>query len=350
MLISYSGVFFLLLTFIVVAYSFKPQWFPYDYNRAVHRENQIAVRGVFVLLIIVSHMFRNVEEYADKFSVSVLHFFFPSIVCIFFFYSGYGLMYNFTKGKRKTFVNQVVGYVKKIAVPALIVYLLCAIIAFFSKEKIPAIASIGGWFAQVLFLLYMSYTAFSHLIESPLNLLYLEAIFVGILTVIVKVCSMGSFVFIDLPAFLFGMVVNLEEKRFQKLLNNKWFFILNIGLTFTGGAYLAMLRYGFAPTGFGIGLVLGFINSISEVVVVQILLTHLCFKDNNLLKILGKYSYEIYLAAAFAKPVTLMICKNRIQYYTLYLSLCILGGVLVSKFCNYLFQKDSETMYTEIRG
>ena len=97
-----------------------------------------------------------------------------------------------------------------------------------------------------------------------------------------------------------------------------------------------MARYSIVSTGFGIGVILGFANSISEVVMIQILLSHICFKGKNLLNYLGKYSYEIYLAGTFAKPLALIVCSNRIWYYSLYLSLCIVGGLLISRICNNL--------------
>lgn len=60
-----------------------------NYECCCNKDSQLAIRGMFVLLIIFSHMFRNTENYSDQLSASILHFLVASIVCIFFFYSGY---------------------------------------------------------------------------------------------------------------------------------------------------------------------------------------------------------------------------------------------------------------------
>ena len=326
-----GGQIYVIILCVLTLSSIKIHCYEYDYENSCNRDSQQAVRGLFALIIILSHMFRNVVTYNDLVADSVLHFFFPSIVCIFFFYSGYGLMFSFMKGKQKTCMSQVVHYLKKLGVPALIIYLITVFIAFFSKTEIPAISSIGGWFAQVLLLLYVSYAVFSHFADSPKKLLVLETVFVGIFTVGANILDIPSFIFIDLPAFLFGMLVRLDERHFQKLFGETGVFIASVMLTFLGGCYLAMARFGIAPNGLGIGLILGFINSISEVVMIQILLTHICFKERNLLNFLGKYSYEIYLSGAIAKPLALMICTTPIGYYTLYSSLCILCGIIIAK-------------------
>lgn len=338
MINSCIGILFLIGIVAIVIFSVDARWIQYDYNRSVSRNNQITMRGIFALIIVISHMFRNTTCYSDIFSASILHFFFPSIVCIFFFYSGYGLMFSFMKGKQKTCMSQVVHYLKKLGVPALIIYLITVFIAFFSKTEIPAISSIGGWFAQVLLLLYVSYAVFSHFADSPLKLLVLETVFVGTFTVGAKILGIPSFVFIDLPAFLFGMLVRLDESLFQKLFGKIGVFIASVMLSFLGGSYLAMARFGIAPNGLGLGLIFGFINSISEVVMIQILLTHICFKERNLLNFLGKYSYEIYLSGAIAKPLALMIGTTPIGYYSLYSSLCILCGIIIAKTYNKLLK------------
>lgn len=331
----YGGVYVIIL-YIIALNSVKSIDIKYDYENSCKRDSQLTIRGLFVLIIILSHMFRNVVPYNDLVADSALHFFFPSIVCIFFFYSGYGLMFSFMKGKQKTCMSQVIHYLKKLGIPALITYLITVFIAFYSKTEIPAISSIGGWFAQVLLLLYVSYAIFSHFADSPLKLLVLETVFVGVFTVASKIFGISSFVFIDLPAFLFGMFVKLEENSFRKLFEKNWFLFVNVALTLLGGCYLAMARYKIAPSGLGIGLILGFINSISEVIVMQTLLTHICFKERNLLNFFGKYSYEIYLSGAIAKPLALLICTTQMGYYSLYFSLCILCGFIISKISNRL--------------
>lgn len=333
-----TGELFLIVLCILVLLSIEHRWEEYNYERCCNKDSQLAIRGLFVLLIIFSHMFRNTENYSDQLSASILHFLFPSIVCIFFFYSGYGLMFSFMKGKQKTIHSQMAHYLKKLGIPALIAYLITVFIAFFSKNKIPAISSIGGWFAQVLLLLYISYAIFSCIVDSAMKLLVLETVFVVGFTFGAKILGVSSFVYIDLPAFLFGMLVKLDEDRFRKFFQKKSILIASVILTGGGGGYLAMARYGIVSTGFGIGVILGFANSISEVVMIQILLSHICFKGKNLLNYLGKYSYEIYLAGAIAKPLVLMVCSSRIGYYSLYLTLCIVGGLLISKICNNLLR------------
>ena len=211
-----TGELFLIALFILVLLSIEHRWEEYNYERCCNKDSQLAIRGLFVLLIIFSHMFRNTENYSDQLSASILHFLFPSIVCIFFFYSGYGLMFSFMKGKQKTIHSKMAHYLKKLGIPALIAYLITVFIAFFSKNKIPAISSIGGWFAQVLLLLYISYAVFSCIVDSAMKLLVLETVFVAGFTFGAKLLGVSSFVYIDMPAFLFGMFVKLDEDRLRK--------------------------------------------------------------------------------------------------------------------------------------
>lgn len=140
-------------------------------------------------------------------------------------------MFSFMKGKQKTIHSQMAHYLKKLGIPALIAYLITVFIAFFSKNKIPAISSIGGWFAQVLLLLYISYAIFSCIVDSAMKLLVLETVFVVGFTFGAKILGVSSFVYIDLPAFLFGMLVKLDEDRFRKFFQKKSILIASVILT-----------------------------------------------------------------------------------------------------------------------
>lgn len=89
----------------------------------------------------------------------------------------------------------------------------------------------------------------------------------------------------------------------------------------------------------GIGLIVGFINSFTQVILYQSLIAKFKFKKDNLLEWVGKYSYEIYLSGPCAFVIALQFAQGCISYYVLYSACCICIGVEIKKLTVFLLRK-----------
>lgn len=81
----------------------------------------------------------------------------------------------------------------------------------------------------------------------------------------------------------------------------------------------------------GIGLIVGFINSITQVILYQSLIAYFKFKSDNIFEKLGKYSYEIYLSGPCAFVLAINMASNDFTYYLIYTVFCIGIGVGLNK-------------------
>lgn len=66
-----------------------------DCANSYDRVQQLSMRGVCAVIIVFSHMYRNTQMYSNPIASGIVSVFSPSLLCIFFFYSGFATMYKY---------------------------------------------------------------------------------------------------------------------------------------------------------------------------------------------------------------------------------------------------------------
>lgn len=133
------------------------------------RNQQISVRGIFALLIILCHMFNNTGIYDSPYASKIINLVFPSIVAIFFFYSGYGLTFQFRIDTAYDFQKKIVKNTIKLFLPATIAFLIAELTAAekFQYSSIwDVLSNIGGWFPKTLLYLYFLFFLVAYFAKS----------------------------------------------------------------------------------------------------------------------------------------------------------------------------------------
>ena len=77
------------------------------------RNQQLAMRGLFACYIIFSHMYRNSDVFDNSMASTFISIVSPSLLCIFFFYSGYGAMYKYAKKGTVAFCDCLSTWIRK---------------------------------------------------------------------------------------------------------------------------------------------------------------------------------------------------------------------------------------------
>lgn len=152
-----------------------------------------------------------------------------------------------------------------------------------------------------------------------------------------RLMGLQSYYYIDCFAFVFGAASYMYSRQCSVLISNAVIVVISgIFAIFMGGGIPILLQKGILPSRLGIGLIVGFINSFTQVIFYQSLIMRFQFKKGNVLKWIGKYSYEIYLAGPCAFIIAMQFAHEPIIYYVLYSICCVCIGAAISKITSFL--------------
>lgn len=84
-------VFFVVLVFL----SFEKKELNNDCSNSYDRYQQLSMRGICAMIIVLSHMYRNTQIYNDQLAAGIVSLISPSLLCMFFFYAGFAVMYKY---------------------------------------------------------------------------------------------------------------------------------------------------------------------------------------------------------------------------------------------------------------
>lgn len=196
------------------------------------------------------------------------------------------------------------------------------------------INELGGWFLKTLIILQFVFGISSKIARKKEYFLITLSVMTTVAIVAMRLIGLQSYYYIDCFAFVFGSASYMYSRQYSMLISNAVIVVLSGLFTIFMGGVPILLQKGILPSRMGIGLIVGFINSFTQVIIYQSLITRFQFKRGNLLKWIGKYSYEIYLAGPCAYIIAITLSRIDIMYYFAYMVLCVVFGVAIHVISN----------------
>ncbi|MEE1219267.1 MAG: acyltransferase family protein [Ruminococcus sp.] len=323
-MVVFSIVFYLLL-FVLIFYKSKV-YFKNPNVNYLSKENANSVKAICALGVVLHHITNEVVCGALFSPFQIIGF---MMVAIFFFYSGYGLIFSLKNNPDyiKTFlskrmVNIMIPYFLALVL-YYIFYLICGqglnfaglFTQFLGKDPIIRYS----WFIIVLIYLYITFWVSFKVFKN-------KTISYFIFYTLVSFWSIGFFLphwSPSIVAFLLGALFANFKSFFDKLLLKKgWIVIITSLVIFLSLVVLRMNCFGSVKT------IISFLVSIVFCVLIISSLTRINI-HNRFLSFFGKISFEIYLYHGL-----MILIFNKLEFVKnnamLYILLTLLFTVIVS--------------------
>ena len=264
--------------------------------------NTVQLRALLALTILACHLFALTKI---TFSINLLNWFFHSFlgyipVSVFFFLSGYGLMFSFGRKENylKTYYrNRVapfyVNYVVLIVIYTLIKFVfykefdvLLLIKSFFFSETVVKF----GWYFQTQLVLYLLfYVSFRFAKTNKIRILVLSILLL-LCIVIAYIVKLEQVYYASTPTFLLGVIWG--SGKVDKFLKQKSRYLMLLALpVLTGGAWVACSFFGTYIQELLKQMSSSVFITAFIIILMSVLPKHL---NSRVLKFLGDISFEIY--------------------------------------------------------
>ena len=311
------------------------------------------MRGICATFIVFSHMYRNTQIYNNQLVAGIVSLISPSLLCMFFFYAGFAVMYKYKKlGGGQRLYKCLISWNKSVIIPAAVALILSYVQGHIwgitEEERTIGIIfnELGGWFLKTYIILQVLFWISSLLVETNKQLLVLLNILIVASMILMRIVNLQSYYYIDCLAFGLGAFSCVYDNIWKKIIGKKISFYSCVCLTvLIGGGIPILLKLGIIPAIGGVGLLAGILNSLSQCVMYQGVMARFKFKSKNIFLFLGKCSYEVYLMGPCAYTVALNIAKTSTTYYIIYIIYCVIGGLLLNKACKLLYSIFSDFLY-----
>ncbi|MBQ7595039.1 MAG: acyltransferase [Clostridia bacterium] len=315
-------------------------------------QNLLAFRGLFAITILLHHLSASfVPAYALGLFTHIGYLF----VALFFFLSGYGLMFSFNKNRNyirlktfilKRFFNTLLPYWLCVILTALICMTFFTpvapkrlLISFISPTSIV----LNAWYVFEIVILYAVFAVLFRL-KNIKSSLFLMLLFVVALTAFF-LARRSSIWARSLPAFYLGIAYCHYREKADRFIKKS--FYLKASAVFVLFAFFCVCRYFFVKKGSywadNIFAILS--SSLFSVLFFGFLIKKIKL-GNPVLNFSGKISYEIYLMHGYFCKL-LYTYNHNIFVYTLIIFSCTIVSSLiihtVSTFIRRIFTKNEKT-------
>lgn len=321
-------------------------------NLNKNNPNQSCVRGVFAIIIFVSHVrsyFDNIDSIFDKSAFLLVGAIGQLMVAIFFFYSGFGIMesYKASDNYFKKFPTR--RFLKTLLHFDIAVILFFIVNVIFSFEyglstillAFTGFTSIGNsnWFMFAIFIMYIStFVAYLCTKKNKKALPYVATIFIIIYLVVLYLVNMPAYFYDTALTFLFGMFYALFKEKIENSIfksNKKYLTCLGLSVMVFLGLYI--LKFIFNPMQIVYNLL-----AISFCFVI-VLLTYKIQLNNKILQFLGKYSFNIYILQRL--PMRLLAMTALINYHVLFSVVSLFITLILAILFNYICGKIDKLLW-----
>lgn len=329
-MILYLGLFVLLCLYGIKIYTAKDSMADY---LSVGKTQSI--KGIFIILVFFSH-FNSYVQLTDRLDLvykSFIDLFGQTMVTLFLFYSGYGIMESIRK-KGNAYIRQLP--VKRIL--ATIFRFDCAVLLFAAVslafgERITLTRlllslvgweSVGNsnWYIFVILLLYfLTFVVFSLFGKYGNNVCVIAVLaFVGLYVFFFDYWGIKPVYWYNTAlCYVLGMFYSLVRKRIEQIINKNLCIYLLTLIAFAG-AFLALLKFSELPgAGF---LVYLFFAATVVVATMRISL------DNCVLRYFGKNLFELYILQRL--PMMIFLKLGMEVHIEVYFALCVISTILLA--------------------
>ena len=327
----FVGVFFLVLLFSVQ----RRKDIDLDY---LNRDKTMAMRGIMACAIVLTHMVS--ESYKDMTAGWIINSVIPSLVCMFLFYSGYGLFVSLDAKGEKYLQYFWGNTIRKLVIPALLCVIMNVTIKILFENIliereaiINEMLSIGGWYLRVTLLLYGFFWISAYCCSNRSCQLRLLIFMVLAYMIICKIFGISFTYYVEAPVFLLGVCWYVYKERIRLLFASKFFpvsLIFSCTVSIFAGQIPYLLSCGVLSNGRGIGLIGGTLGAICFCYVCLNFLRHFDFR-NRIFSSFGSVAYEMYLLGEMAKTISENFARSAYEYYFMYILVSAGGAFLLQR-------------------
>lgn len=291
----------LILLLALILYKSKIYIFKTNFNdEYISKETTTSIKGIFVILVFLTHVIQYVSfnSIIDTPYNIIQYKMGQLIVCMFFFYSGYGI-YESIKNKGSKYIesfpkNRLFKVLLHFDIAVLIYLILDLILNI--KVTIPKILlsligwdSLGNsnWFMfAILFAYLITYLVFKFIKNEKANLIVLFIFIIAYMLVIANFKE--SWWYDTIICYPLGMLFSVYKDKFEKIINSnlKYYITLFISI---------VLLFVFHE----IRNILGFALTSSIFSFIILLLTRKINISNKYLDWFGKNVFNIYITTYF---------------------------------------------------
>lgn len=310
-------------------------------NKYLSKEYTNSLKGICAILVVIHHIYQYIGLSSNYLIIIVLQLIGFLSVAIFFFLSGYGLMYSSNK---KDYIKNF--FIKKI-LPfylfcILLINLYCFVTLLLEKEYSPqkliqsfffgSTIITNGWYLQAILVIYILYFIIFKLIKSDKKRILAFGICIAIYCLICHFIGLGINWYQTIPCVVLGMIVCKNKDRLDKCLNkNSW-------LIFIFSTVLFILSYAISAVT-NIAVFFNMLYSLFFVfamVAFSYIICNTKLISNRLTSLCGDYSLEIYVSHGF------FLKLYKLKYITnpvVFIFIVIIGTVVVSFILKKVYKK-----------
>ena len=326
----------------------------YTDNFSLKKSN--ALKGIFVLIILISHathsdgMYNFDASLFDKlYTVVDKNVIGQSSVVSFFFFSGYGIMYSIEKKGKEYVKSMPTKRCLKLAVHfglfCAIFLAVCYIISAIKKLRFTDVFDItwfisATWYIFAILVLYLiTYFAFKLLSKHTHSVL--TVLIVTVAAIVIAYFILYEYWYDTIIIYSLGLLFKLYESRIFSFLQKKNRYIFALCISLVIQASVTFLYY----MHFRLFILLE-IKHISFLITL-LLITYKVTFDNVILQFSGKHLFSIYVLQRI--PMLVMDNIGFKQYPYLYVIITVVVTVVLCVLFDYCTGKLDKILFTRDR-
>lgn len=350
---------FVLLFFAVCVYKMKiiPHFSGGYYEDYLSVENTTSIKGIFICFVFFSHVsgYVTYTYVIDSYSMLPFLYCYQTIVTLFLFYSGYGIMESIKK--------KGISYVKTIPTKRIgsvlfrfdISVLIFAIIYVISNGKwftihefllsLIGLESLGNsnWYIFVVLLMYLfTYIAFIFTKNYNVSLIIITILsFVYIVYIYLFDDNKGLTWYDTVLCYPLGIFWSIYGKKLANIINKNFIIYLSFMAIFVG-IFVACWYYRFSQEHSLIYSVVDVVMNLAFTIIVVCVTMKIQF-NNKILQWLGKHLFEIYILQRIPMIILSLMGVNEVNIY-LFVALSLLITIVISAIYKPLVDKMWKTI------
>lgn len=303
-------------------------------DKYLSKEYTNCLRGIFAILVMIHHL----DQYSGLFKGSQVEYIFSLSgslsVAIFFFYSGYGLM--FSAGKKDYIKNFFRNRFLPLYCFYCILIVLYSILTLLLEKNISAKLVVqsffyggtvvnNGWYLQATFIIYILYLAVFKIFKSPKMQILSLGMSIFAYCGFCFIFDMGTWWYQTILCVILGMIYFYKKEKIDALLlRYSWIFFLLSSALFV----LFVILSNISPI-FHVVYSLFFACTI---IFLSYILCDTPVINNSFFALCGKYSLEIYVTHGFfLKLIKLDSISNILIYVVTVIVATMVASIMLKK-------------------
>lgn len=306
-------------------------------NKYMSKDYTNCIRGIFAILVVIHHLYQYSGLFNGTYIGALLQLSGALSVSVFFFFSGYGLMFSSNKDNytdtffRKRFLPLYCFYIILIILYSLWTLLLersispkLVVQSFFFGGTVVT----NGWYLQVTFIVYLLFLLSLKIFES--SKIRILSLSIAIFAYCVFCClfDLSIFWYQTIPCFILGMIYCYNKKWIDTLLTKQvWLIFISSGFLFAICIILSKLS--------SIGIIFDVLYSlffVSAMITLSYILCNTPIIKNKFFALCGNYSLEIYVThGLFLRLIKFKYLENKLIYILVVIVGTIVASVIMKK-------------------